>query len=134
MQEPAVDVVKLVVRRALMLWVLAMLGSLAVGIRAAGGVAFGGGISVGTLVLYRALVRSWVRPDRWRRGRIVLIGVWLVKWPAIAGLLYLATHYCGASPLWLCAGVGLVPAVVTAVAAWTALTPDWEQKIALELR
>ena len=31
-------------------------------------------------------------------------------------------------------GVGLVPAVVTAVAVWMALTPGWEQKITLELR
>jgi len=132
MRETSLGLVELVVRRALMVWALGMVCLLPISARAAAGVTVGGGISVGMVVLYRALVNTWVRPDRWRRGRFALLGVWLVKWPVVGALLYFAMKDWQVSPLWLCAGVGLVPAVVTAVAVWVHFRADWETRAALE--
>lgn len=125
---------------SLVMWgVLALLGlgTLALApfdTHAAHGLAIGGGISFGTIALYRALVRAWVRPDRWRKGRIVLVAVWLVKWPALGALLYLALKEWRVSPVWVCVGVGLLPAVVTAIALWAHVTPDWQRKATLEVK
>jgi len=128
-----IGLVSLVMWGALALWGLGTLALLPLDARAACGMAVGGGIGLGTLALYRALVKAWVRPDRWRRGRFVLAGIWLVKWPVLGALLYLALKEWRVSPVWVCVGVGLVPAVVTAVAVWAHVTPDWQQKATLEM-
>ncbi|UCC68457.1 MAG: hypothetical protein JSV79_00540 [Armatimonadota bacterium] len=111
-------IVELVVRRALIVWAAGTLCLLAVGWGAALGLALGGAMSIGILLLYRALVKAWVRPNRWRKGRFVLAGIWLVKWPALGALLYFALTQWRVSALWLCVGVGLVPGITTAIALW----------------
>jgi hypothetical protein len=126
--------VELVARRALIVWAVGTLCLVPVGLGAASGLALGGGVSVGTLVLYRALVRAWARPDRWRRGRLVFAGVWLVKWPAVGALLYFALKDWQVSPLWLCAGIGLVPAVATAVAVWTLIGSERSRRAVVEMK
>lgn len=123
----------LVLRWTLALWALGTLILLPVDMGAALGVAIGGGLSVGVLALYNSLVRAWVRPDRWRKGRYLFVAIWLVKWPAIGALLYFGMKHWQASPAWVCVGVGLVPAVVTAIAAWMALRPEWQKRAALEI-
>ena len=80
--------------------------------------AIGGALSIGVLLLYGALVKAWVRPDRWRKGRLVLVGIWLVKWPALGALLYFALTQWRVSALWLCVGVGLAPGITTAIVLW----------------
>jgi len=126
--------VGLVMERALIAWALSVLAALALDPRAASGLAVGGGISLATLALYRALVKTCVHPARWRARRLAFAGIWLAKWPAIGLLLYWALKHWGVSPAWLCVGVSLVPAVVTAVAAWAAFTPGWDEKVTLEMR
>jgi hypothetical protein len=111
-------IVEVVVRRALIVWAGGTLCLLAVGPGAALGMALGGAMSIGILLLYRALVRAWVRPDRWRKGRFVLAGIWLAKWPAVGVLLYFALTQWRVSALWLCVGVGLVPGITTGIALW----------------
>jgi len=111
-------IVELVVRRALIVWAAGTLCLLAVGRGAALGMAIGGALSIGVLLLYGALVKAWVRPDRWRKGRLVLVGIWLVKWPALGALLYFALTQWRVSALWLCVGVGLAPGITTAIVLW----------------
>jgi len=133
MPKPRVVVVDLVLRWTLALWVLGTLVLLPIDLPGGLGLAIGGGLSVSVLALYRSFVRAWVRPDRWRKGRYLLIAIWLVKWPAIGALLYFGMRHWGASPAWVCLGVGLVPAVVTAVAACMALRPKWRERAVLEI-
>jgi hypothetical protein len=111
-------IVELVVRRAVIVWAAGTLCLLAVGRGAALGMALGGAMSIGILLLYRALVKAWVRPDRRRKGRLVLVGIWLAKWPALGALLYFALTQWRVSALWLCVGVGLVPGITTAIVLW----------------
>ncbi len=134
MRETPVGMVELVARRALIVWAAGTLCLLAVGRGAALGMALGGAMSIGILLLYRGLVRAWVRPDRWRKGRFVLAGVWLVKWPALGALLYFALTQWRVSALWLCVGVGLVPGITTAIALWALLRSKGGGSAMLEMK
>jgi len=130
----AAGIVELVVRRALIVWGAGTLCLLAVGRGAALGMALGGAMSIGVLLLYRALVKAWVRPERWRKGRFVLVGVWLVKWPALGALLYFALTQWQVSALWLCVGVGLVPGITTAIVLWALVKSKGSRSAMLEMK
>ncbi len=133
-RETRIGLVELVVRRALAVWVVGTLCALPFDLGAAVGLALGGGLGIGSVLLYRGLARAWLRPERRRRGKYVLALLWVVKWPVLGGLLYVGLRFGQASPVWVCVGVGLVPAVVAGVGVWTLLVPDWDRKATLELR
>ena len=103
-------------RWSLVAWVLATAGMVAVDARAAAGFALGGGVSLGLFTLHRALASMWMRPPRRRAARAWPWAVWLVKYPAVGTLLYVALMAEWVTPGWVCVGVGLVPAVATALA------------------
>lgn len=104
-------------------WALLVLVAIPAGPRAVAGAALGGAISVGSLLLHRALV-SW--RARWRRpADAKLWAAWMAKWPLVAGLLYAALRGELVSPLWLCLGIGLVPLAATAVVVRAVLADGW---------
>jgi len=104
-----------VARWSVAVWAAAAGGTILLDTRAACGIALGGGLSLGLFSLHRALIGAWARPERWRRRRAAFWMIWAVKWPAVATLLYFAVRGGWVSVGWLCAGVGLVPAVTTAL-------------------
>jgi hypothetical protein len=105
-----------VVRWSALALASAVLGAAFVSSRAAVGLALGGAISLGSLALHWALVAAWVRPLRRRRAKVGFWAVWLVKWPLIGVALFLALKGGWVAPGWLCAGVGVVPAMATGLA------------------
>ncbi|GEM_PF-1378363 len=119
-----------VARWSLAAWAAAMLGAIAAGPRAAAGMALGGALSLGLFSLHRVLVATCVRPEHWRKWRVVFWSVWVLKWPAVGTLLYLVVKGGWVSPMWLCAGVALVPGVATALAV-RALIADGLRKNAV---
>ncbi len=84
--------------------------------RAAAGLALGGGISLGVVLFYRTLLAKCIGGVHRRRVRMVLWAVWLLKWPALGALLYLVISRAWVPVGWMCVGIGLVPAVATAMA------------------
>jgi len=57
----------------------------------------------------------------------LLWAVWLLKWPALGVLLYLAvTRHWVAVP-WLCGGIGVVPAVTTALVVRALVVDRWRR-------
>ncbi len=114
-----IGLVERVARGALVAWALLMAAALAAGWRAAAGVGLGGSVSYGFLALHRALAKRWLQGAGGRRGRSWLWGVWVAKWPLLAVVLFLALREDWVAPLWLCAGVGIVPAVTTGLVVWS---------------
>jgi len=101
---------------SLAVWAAAVAGALPIGANAAVGVLVGGGITLASLALHMRLTALWSR-DRghWsRRGYLWFL--WLAKWPLIGLALwyFLARGY--ASPVWVCVGAAIVPAVATVIA------------------
>jgi len=103
-------------RGAVLVCVLLAVGALVVDRSALRGVLLGGGISIGSLELYRLVANALLHPERHRRARMWLYLVWVVKWPALWVLLYWAMGDGGVSPESLCMGLGVVPAAVTVLA------------------
>jgi hypothetical protein len=109
-------------------WALTTLGMIGIDHRAAAGVGLGGALSLGLLGLHAALLKAWMRSLRRRVVRIGLWAIWLVKWPALGGLLYWALSGGWVTPLWLCVGVGLVPAVTTGLVVWSLVADGWRNR------
>lgn len=82
---------------------------------AAAGLLLGIAIGLGLLLVHRALVVAWVAPLR-RRAVWIGYGVfWVLKWPIVGLLLFLALGAGWVSAGWLCVGVGAAPAAATAL-------------------
>ena len=122
-----------VVGWSLAAWAVGTLGAAALGWLATAGFALGAALSLGLFSLHRALVVTCVRPERWRRRRVVFWLVWVVKWPALGTLLYIAVRGGWVAPAWLCAGVALVPAVATALALHAVIADGWRRRCPLGL-
>lgn len=101
---------------ALVLWLVAVGGMLSVSTRGAAGLLLGGGLTLSFLALHLALAKTWLRPGPRRWVRLYLWGIWLVKWPLVAGLLWFGIKTGWASPIGLCAGAGIIPLVATVMA------------------
>ena len=97
---------------------------------AGAGIAIGGGVSVGSLVLYRAVVNTWVQPLRRRATRVALWMSALIKWPVIGVLFYVALKSGWVSPGWLCVGVGLVPAMAVTLVLRAVIADAWRARTA----
>lgn len=82
------------------------------------GAALGSGMSLGSLVLYYALTRLWLRPSPRRTGRVVAWLAWALKWPLLLTLLWWAVCRLQTNLAWLCIGVGVVPMAILMVAGW----------------
>jgi hypothetical protein len=95
-----------------LLWVVAILGALPHATGAAAGLAIGGALTLGFFALHLALARRWLRQSR-PSGRLYLWALWLVKWPAVGAVLYLAITSGLADPLWLCVGAAIIPLTTT---------------------
>ena len=102
---------------SLAVWVAAVLGALLLSAPAAGGVALGGGITLGFLALHLSLVGFWARPRPHWSARVYLWVLWLAKWPLIGTALWLCLRSGWVSPVWVCAGAAVVPVVATVMAA-----------------
>lgn len=126
--ELHVGLVERVARGALIAWVVLMAAGLAAGWRAAAGAGLGGSVSYGFLALHRALARRWLQRAGERQARSWLWGVWVAKWPVLVVVLFLALKEDWVAPLWLCAGVGLVPGVTTALVAWSLVRDGWRRR------
>jgi hypothetical protein len=113
------DVLPRLARWALVLWAALLAVTLPFDRRAAAAIALGGAISLGSFQCYRMLVPAWVRRDRPRLARIGLPALSLVKWPVLWVVLSWAVRTQGLSVEWLCVGLGLIPAAVTALAIST---------------
>ena len=76
------------------------------------GYALGGVISLGLLWSHQ-----WLVARIFERGvgglRRLLIGLWLLKYPALVAILYFALARQMVSPAALCLGLGLVPFAIT---------------------
>lgn len=105
-----------VARWALALWAALLVVTLPCDRRAAAAIALGGAISLGSFQCYRVLVPAWVRRSRPRLARIGLPALSLAKWPVLWVMLSWAVGTQGLSAEWLCVGLGLIPAAVTALA------------------
>jgi len=99
-------------RGAVLVCVLLAVGALVVDRSALGGMLLGGGISIGSLELYRLLAAALLHPGRGRRARVWLYRVWVVKWPGLWVLLYWAMGEGRVTLESLCVGLGVVPAAV----------------------
>jgi hypothetical protein len=111
-----ISLIERVSRWALVVLVSAGGGLLVFSPKAAAGVAIGGGLSLGLLALHRALASRWLLSGRGRARRVAFWALWLLKWPCLCLLLYLALSRGWVAAGWLCAGAGLVPAVATGLA------------------
>ncbi len=98
---------------SLAVWAAAVIGASLLGARAGVGVAVGGGIMIAFLGLHLALARLWGRPGRHWSARVYLWFLWVAKWPLIGTALWLCLKHGWASPVWVCVGVAIVPAVAT---------------------
>lgn len=103
-------------RWALVWWAVLLAAALPFGRHASLAVALGGAISLGSFQCFCVLVPAWVRSRRRRLARMGLPAVSLVKWPLLWLVLSWAVRREALSPEWLCFGLGLVPAAVTAFA------------------
>ena len=78
------------------------------------------------MALHGALARGWRASLRGstapnRRRRAVLWAVWVLKWPVLGTVLWLALRNGWVSAGWLCVGVGLTPGVIVMMAAAAAV-------------
>jgi len=102
---------------SLAVWLAAIVAALPAGAAAAGGIALGGGITLVSLALHLSLASQWGRPRQRRRSaRIYLWFLWLAKWPLVGTALWYCLTRGMASPVWVCVGAAVVPAVATALA------------------
>jgi len=125
-----VGLVERVGRWALASWLAATLGMLAVDRGAAASMAVGGAVSLGAFGFHWLVLKVLLRPGVSRLGRVGLWLVWLVKWPALGMVLWVAVKSSWMSLPWLCLGVGLVPAVTTALVVKTLAAERWPGKLA----
>jgi len=88
--------------------------------RAGSGAALGSVLGLASLSLHTALTRMWFTQRR--RQRLWAWLLWGLKWPALMTLTWWAVCGGAVDPLWLCAGVGVVPAAIVAVACWALLS------------
>jgi hypothetical protein len=98
-------------------WAAAIIAAAPAGAAAATGVALGGGITLASLALHLSLAAQWRRRLQPRRSaRIYLWFLWLAKWPLVGTALWYCLTRGVASPVWVCVGAAVVPAVATALA------------------
>ena len=100
---------------------------LALNPRAAASAALGGGLSLGILAFHRGLANRWRRPRRRRAAKVLFWVIWLLKWPALGVVLCAALSRGWVTPGWLCAGVGLIPAVTTLMALKALMADGWRR-------
>ena len=124
----SVGLVERVGRWALISWLAATLGMLAVDWGAAASVALGGAVSLGSFGFHGLVVKVLLRPGVSRRARVGLWLGWLLKWPALAWGLWVALQSSWMNLPWLCLGLGVVPAVTTALVAKSLAVEGWPGK------
>lgn len=93
--------------------------------RAGSGAALGSALGLASLSLHSALTRMWFTQQRRRRAWAWLL--WGLKWPALMTLTWWAVCRGAIDPLWLCAGVGVVPAAIVAAGAWVILVEHFRR-------
>jgi len=110
---PDRDLVTWVHKAALvLLMVFVPLVGLVFGKKAVLGYGLGGALSIAVLWSHQWLVGRIF--DRGARGvRRLLVAVWLLKYPALAAILYFAVSRQAVSPAGLLVGLGLVPFAIT---------------------
>lgn len=124
-----VGLVKRVGRWALVSWLAATLGLLAVDGGAAASLALGGAVSLGSFGFHGLVVSVLLRPGVSRLARVGLWLVWLAKWPVLGVGLWVALQSSWMSLLWLCLGLGVVPAVTTALVVKSLAAEKWSGKL-----
>jgi len=117
-------------RWALASWLAATLGMLAVDRGAAASLALGGAVSLGSFGFHGLVVKVLLRPGVSRLARVGLWLVWLLKWPVLGVGLWVALQSSWMSLLWLCLGLGVVPAVTTALVVKSLAAEGWPGKLA----
>lgn len=125
-----VGLVERVGRWALVSWLAATLGMLAVDRGAAASLALGGAVSLGSFGFHALVVKVLLRPGVSRLARVGLWLVWLLKWPALGVVLWVALQSSWMSLPWLCLGLGVVPAVTTALVVKSLAAGGWSGKLA----
>jgi hypothetical protein len=100
--------------------------------RAGSGAALGSALGLASLSLHSALTRMWFTQRRRRRAWAWLL--WGLKWPALMTLTWWAVCRGAVDALWLCAGVGVVPAAIVTAGAWVILVEHFRRGIGAAAR